>query len=68
MICFVCNAKNVALVVDIRRYDAQIMPLEGAAGLLVSVQRLLETSAPRVDERKKRQLLDSFVRVVGQTS
>ncbi|THH12242.1 hypothetical protein EW145_g125 [Phellinidium pouzarii] len=52
----------------VRRYDAQIIPLEGAAGLLVRVQRLLETSAPRVDERRKRQLLDSFIQIVSQVS
>ncbi|KAI5119503.1 hypothetical protein M0805_002439 [Coniferiporia weirii] len=52
----------------VRRYDAQIIPLEGAAGLLVRVQRLLETSAPRVDNRRKRQLLDSFIQVVSQVS
>lgn len=41
------------------------MPLEGAAGLLARVQRLLDTSAPRIDERRKRQLLNDFVRVVS---
>lgn len=44
------------------------MPLDGAAGLLVRVQRLLETSAPRINERRRRELIDSFVQVVGQTS
>ncbi|KAL5527701.1 hypothetical protein ACEPAG_6502 [Sanghuangporus baumii] len=48
----------------VRRYDAKIIPLDGAAGLLARVQRLLDTSAPRVDERRKRQLYESFVRVV----
>ncbi|KAL5507942.1 hypothetical protein ACEPAH_5560 [Sanghuangporus vaninii] len=48
----------------VRRYDAKIIPLDGAAGLLARVQRLLDTSAPRVDERRKRHLYESFVRVV----
>ncbi|OCB85392.1 hypothetical protein A7U60_g7702 [Sanghuangporus baumii] len=48
----------------VRRYDAKIIPLDGAAGLLARVQRLLDTSAPRVDERRKRQLYENFVRVV----
>ncbi|KAH8118627.1 hypothetical protein DFH11DRAFT_689111 [Phellopilus nigrolimitatus] len=52
----------------VRRYDAQAIPLEGSSGLLARVRRLLETSAPRVDERQKRQLFDSFVRVVSQVS
>lgn len=58
MICFFLT------FLDVRRYDAQIIPLEGSAGLLTRVQRLLETSAPRIDERRKRQLFDSFSRVV----
>lgn len=48
----------------VRRYDAQIIPLEGSSGLLARVQRLLETSAPRIDERRKRVLYDNFCRVV----
>lgn len=53
---------------DVRRYDAQIMPLEGSSGLLVRVQRLLDMSAPRIDDRRKRDLMQQFTRVVSQTS
>ena len=53
---------------DVRRFDSQVIPLDGSTGLIARVQRLLDTSAPRADERQKRQLLDSFRRVVCQTS
>jgi len=52
----------------VTRFDAQIIPLEGPSGLIVRVQRLLESSAPMVDERRKRQLLDTFIRVVSEGS
>ncbi|KLO19875.1 hypothetical protein SCHPADRAFT_885121 [Schizopora paradoxa] len=49
----------------VTRFDAQIIPLNGPSGLIVRVQRLLENSAPLVDERRKRQLLDTFIRVTS---
>lgn len=58
----------IVFVPDVRRFDAQMMPLEGSSGLLFRVQRLLESSAPRVDERRKKQLLDRFTKVVKQGS
>ena len=44
------------------------MPLEGSSGLLVRVQRLLDMSAPRIDDRRKRDLMQQFTKVVTQVS
>ncbi|OBZ76679.1 hypothetical protein A0H81_03939 [Grifola frondosa] len=49
----------------VHRFDANAIPLDGPSGLLLHVQRLLD-SAPGLDERRKRQLLDKFVRVVRE--
>ncbi|KAI0638357.1 hypothetical protein C8Q77DRAFT_1070602 [Trametes polyzona] len=47
----------------VHRFDANAIPLDGPYGLLVHVERLLD-GAPGVDQRRKRALLDKFLRVV----
>ncbi|KAL6305839.1 hypothetical protein BKA93DRAFT_730477 [Sparassis latifolia] len=49
----------------VHRFDAHAIPLDGPFGLLLHVQRLLD-SAPGLDERGKRVLLDRFVHVVQE--
>ncbi len=53
----------LALHTDVHRFDANAIPLDGPYGLLVHVERLLD-SAPGVDQRRKRVLLERFLRVV----
>jgi hypothetical protein len=54
--------------VDVRRFDADIIPLEGAAGLLGRVGRLLDKAPTRlVDAREKREMLDDLVRIVRES-
>ena len=48
---------------DVHRFDANAIPLDGPYGLLVHVERLLD-GAPGVDQRRKRVLLERFLRVV----
>ena len=48
---------------DVHRFDANAIPLDGPYGLLVHVERLLD-NAPGVDQRRKRVLLERFLRVV----
>ncbi|KAI0335644.1 hypothetical protein GY45DRAFT_1358424 [Cubamyces sp. BRFM 1775] len=47
----------------VHRFDANAIPLDGPYGLLVHVERLLD-GAPGVDQRRKRVLLERFLRVV----
>ncbi|KAI0750979.1 hypothetical protein C8Q80DRAFT_1098593 [Daedaleopsis nitida] len=47
----------------VHRFDANAIPLDGPYGLLVHVERLLDSS-PGVDYRRKRILLERFLRVV----
>ncbi|KAG6916700.1 hypothetical protein DXG01_005649 [Tephrocybe rancida] len=47
------------------RFDAHEIPFDGPAGIVSRVERLL-MSAPDLSDEGKRQLLDSFVRVVLQ--
>ncbi|RPD66984.1 hypothetical protein L226DRAFT_452093 [Lentinus tigrinus ALCF2SS1-7] len=47
----------------VHRFDANAIPLDGPYGLLVHVERLLD-SAPGLDQRRKRVLLERFLRVV----
>ncbi|KAH9850761.1 hypothetical protein C2E23DRAFT_298815, partial [Lenzites betulinus] len=47
----------------VHRFDANAIPLDGPYGLLVHVERLLD-GAPGVDQRRKRMLLEKFLRVV----
>ncbi|PIL37316.1 hypothetical protein GSI_01009 [Ganoderma sinense ZZ0214-1] len=47
----------------VHRFDANAIPLDGPYGLLVHVDRLLD-NAPGVDQRRKRVLLERFLRVV----
>jgi len=54
-------------VLDVRRFDAEIIPLEGAAGLLVRVRRLLDCAPPPgVSEWEKREMLDDLMRIVRE--
>ncbi|KAI0375823.1 hypothetical protein BV20DRAFT_1048085 [Pilatotrama ljubarskyi] len=50
----------------VHRFDANAIPLDGPYGLLVHVERLLD-SAPGVDQRRKRLLLERFLRVVQES-
>ncbi|TFK88922.1 hypothetical protein K466DRAFT_564462 [Polyporus arcularius HHB13444] len=47
----------------VHRFDANAIPLDGPYGLLVHVERLLD-NAPGLDHRRKRILLERFLRVV----
>ncbi|KAL1946520.1 hypothetical protein VTO73DRAFT_14624 [Trametes versicolor] len=47
----------------VHRFDANAIPLDGPYGLLAHIERLLD-GAPGVDHRRKRILLDKFLRVV----
>ena len=67
--CFVRRMSEEVLTVvlmlhtDVHRFDANAIPLDGPYGLLVHVERLLD-NAPGVDQRRKRVLLERFLRVV----
>ncbi|KAI9000844.1 hypothetical protein BD414DRAFT_504770 [Trametes punicea] len=50
----------------VHRFDANAIPLDGPYGLLVHVERLLD-DAPGLDQRRKRALLESFLRVVQES-
>ncbi len=53
---------------DVRRFDADIIPLEGASGLLGRVERLLDKAPTRhVGTREKREMLDDLVRIVRES-
>lgn len=56
---------NEAFCVDVYRFDAHAIPLEGPSGLLCAASRLLDNAAT-LDERSKRTLLDRFVRFVQE--
>ena len=50
-----------------RRFDADLIPLEGRTGLLGRVERLLDKSPTRsLDTREKHELLDDLVRIVRE--
>ena len=52
---------------DVRRFDAEIIPLEGSSGLLGHVERLLDKAPTRhVSTSEKRELLDDLVRIVRE--
>ena len=53
----------LALDTDVRLFYANAIPLDGPYGLLVHVERLLD-NAPGLDQRRKRRLLERFLRVV----
>lgn len=60
---------GVDFYLDIRRFDAHVIPLEGPTGLLTRVEKLLNAAPPpALSETEKRELLDSFVKVVLQNS
>jgi hypothetical protein len=51
----------------VRRFDAEIIPLEGSSGLLGHVERLLDKAPTRhVSTSEKRELLDDLVRIVRE--
>lgn len=50
-----------------RRYDADLIPLEGSSGLLGRVERLLDKAPIRpIGTREKHELLDDLVRIVRE--
>jgi hypothetical protein len=54
--------------VDVRRFDADIIPLDGSSGLLGRVERLLDKAPTRhVSTREKRELLDDLLGIVRET-
>ena len=53
--------------VDVRRFDAELIPLHGSTGLLGRVERLLDKAPVRhVSAREKGELLDDLVRIVHE--
>lgn len=48
---------------DVHQFDAHGIPFDGPNGIVARVERLLKT-APDLSEEGKKQLLDSFVRIV----
>lgn len=51
-----------------RRFDADIIPLDGSSGLLGRVERLLDKAPTRhVSTREKRELLDDLLGIVRET-
>jgi hypothetical protein len=52
----------------VRRYDTDLIPLEGSAvGLLGRVERLLDKAPTRpIGTREKHELLDDLVRIVRE--
>ena len=51
----------------VRRFDQEILPLDGASGLLDRVRQLLDAAPPPgVSPREKREMLDDLVRIVKE--
>ena len=51
-----------------RRFDAELIPLQGPSGLLGRVERLLDKTPVRhVGVREKDELLDDLVKIVHET-
>ena len=50
---------------DVHRFDAHAIPLEGPYGLIAAASRLLDT-AGTLDERGKKALLARFIRFVQE--
>lgn len=58
---------DIFLLTDVRRFDADLIPLEGPSGLLGRVGRLLDKAPARhVGAREKREMLDDLVRIVRE--
>lgn len=53
------------IFIDVHRFDAGAIPLQGPYGLIAAASRLLDT-AGTLDERHKRALLDRFIRFVQE--
>ncbi|KAJ3559094.1 hypothetical protein NM688_g546 [Phlebia brevispora] len=49
----------------VHRFDAQAIPLDGPYGLISHAERLLDNAAT-LDERRKQDLLDRFIRLVRE--
>ncbi len=58
-----CSGEFTVMLVDVHRFDAHAIPLEGPYGLISHASRLLD-NASSLDERSKRALLDRFLRFV----
>ena len=57
---------------DVRRYDADLLSLEGPAGLLSRVKRLLDVAPTsgaglETSEWEQRELLNDLVKIVQET-
>ncbi|KZV77147.1 hypothetical protein PENSPDRAFT_746921 [Peniophora sp. CONT] len=51
----------------VRRFDQELIPLDGASGLLDRVRQLLDAAPPPgVSPREKREMLDDLVRIVKE--
>lgn len=58
---------SLVATVDVRRFDAELIPLHGPTGLLGRVERLLDKAPVRhVGAREKGELLDDLVRIVHE--
>ena len=70
MSCFIL-LKSCTLIdtgLDVRRFDAELIPLHGPSGLLGRVERLLDkTPVRQVGAREKDELLDDLVKIVHET-
>ena len=67
-LAFFFECAHEACPPDVRRFDADIIPLEGAAGLLGRVGRLLDKAPTRqVGAHEKREMLDDLVRIVRES-
>lgn len=53
------------LRIDVHRFDAQAIPLDGPYGLISHARRLLD-STNCLDEKGKQALLDRFIRFVRE--
>jgi hypothetical protein len=61
------RASDFFFSADVRRYDADLIPLEGPSGLLGRVERLLDkTPTRRLGALEQRELLDDLVRIVRE--
>jgi hypothetical protein len=57
----------IYFLADVRRFDADLIPLEGPTGLLGRVGRLLDKAPTRpVGAGEKHELLDDLVRIVRE--
>ena len=63
----IVDADFVSWWIDVRRFDAELIPLHGPSGLLGRVERLLDKAPVRhVGAREKGELLDDLVKIVHE--